>query len=182
MPTSAVAAPPGRRGPLSRAANKGSASHLSWLTDERALDHRPSLGLWLAAIGRDRFEAWIDATILPPCRRNLVEGWTATATSCAPILWRRPLALALPPDKVDPTYSGCCWPMRTSGSRPFRRDLRSMTRAVLQAGVERRSYRRLDPAMQVARCWKRHDRRGGWQAAEDAGRPCAGAQADQDRS
>ena len=63
-------------------------------------------GLWLAALGRDRLDVLIDATILPPLMvETSVEvldrhGDLLRAYTVADGRWR----LALPPDKVDPNY------------------------------------------------------------------------------
>lgn len=65
-----------------------------------------AVGLWLAALGRDRLDAWIDATVLPPLVvETSVEvldrdGDLLRAYTVADGRWR----LALPPDKVDPLY------------------------------------------------------------------------------
>lgn len=65
-----------------------------------------ALGLWLAALGRDRFDAWIDATVLPPLALEMSvevlgrDGDLLRAYTVADGRWR----LALPPDKVDPKY------------------------------------------------------------------------------
>ncbi len=95
-----------------------------------------ALGLWLAALGRDRFDAWIDATILPPLAVEMsVEvldrnGDLLRAYTVADGRWR----LALPPDNVDPLYLRM---LLAYEDRRFRDhsgiDLRSMSRAVLQA-------------------------------------------------
>jgi penicillin-binding protein 1C len=95
-----------------------------------------AVGLWLAALGRDRFDDWIDATILPPL---LVEtsievldrnGDLLRAYTVADGRWR----LALPPDKVDPTYIAMLLAYEDKRFRDHNGvDLRSMTRAVLQA-------------------------------------------------
>jgi penicillin-binding protein 1C len=64
------------------------------------------LVLWLAALGRDRVDAWIDATILPPLMvETSVEVLDRDGTLLRPYTvadgrWR----LALPLDKVDPVY------------------------------------------------------------------------------
>lgn len=95
-----------------------------------------TVSLWLAALGRDRFDVWIDATILPPL---LVEtsievldrnGDLLRAYTVADGRWR----LALPPDKVDPTYIAMLLAYEDKRFRDHNGvDLRSMTRAVLQA-------------------------------------------------
>ncbi len=65
-----------------------------------------ALGLWLAAFGRDRFDVWIDATVLPPLALEMSvevldrKGDLLRAYTVADGRWR----LALPPDKVDPLY------------------------------------------------------------------------------
>lgn len=95
-----------------------------------------AFGLWLAAFGRDRFDVWIDATILPPLAvamsvevldrdGNLLRPYTV-----ADGRWR----LALPPDKVDPDYLAML--LAYEDKRFYDHagvDPRSMTRAVLQA-------------------------------------------------
>jgi penicillin-binding protein 1C len=95
-----------------------------------------TLTLWLAALGRDRFDQWIDATILPPLvvetsievlDRN---GDLLRAYTVADGRWR----LSLPPDKVDPIYLKM---LISYEDKRFRDhpgvDMRSMLRAVLQA-------------------------------------------------
>ncbi|MBY0349617.1 penicillin-binding protein 1C [Tabrizicola sp.] len=65
-----------------------------------------TIGLWLAALGRDRLDIWIEATVLPPLIvETSVEvldrnGDLLRAYTVADGRWR----LALPPDKVDPLY------------------------------------------------------------------------------
>ena len=65
-----------------------------------------ALGLWLAALGRDRFDAWIDATVLPPLAVEMSvevldrDGDLLRAYTVADGRWR----LALPVDRVDPLY------------------------------------------------------------------------------
>lgn len=65
-----------------------------------------ALTLWLAALGRDRFDAWIDATVLPPLAVEMSvevldrDGDLLRAYTVADGRWR----LALPSDKVDPLY------------------------------------------------------------------------------
>ncbi len=65
-----------------------------------------ALTLWLAAFGRDRFDRWIDATVLPPLALEMSvevldrDGDLLRAYTVADGRWR----LALPPDKVDPLY------------------------------------------------------------------------------
>ena len=93
-------------------------------------------GLWLAAFGRDRFDTWIDATVLPPL---LVEtsievldrdGDLLRAYTVADGRWR----LALPPDKVDPLYLQMLLAYEDKRFRDHGGvDPRSMLRAVLQA-------------------------------------------------
>ena len=95
-----------------------------------------ALGLWLAAMGRDRFDAWIDATVLPPLAVEMSvevldrDGDLLRAYTVADGRWR----LALPPDKVDPTYLRM---LLAYEDRRFYQhsgvDPRSMARAVLQA-------------------------------------------------
>ncbi|HOZ31883.1 MAG TPA: penicillin-binding protein 1C, partial [Tabrizicola sp.] len=92
--------------------------------------------LWLAAFGRDRFDQWVDATVLPPLvvetsievlDRN---GDLLRAYTVADGRWR----LALPPDKVDPTYLKMLLAYEDKRFRDHNGvDLRSMSRAVLQA-------------------------------------------------
>jgi penicillin-binding protein 1C len=95
-----------------------------------------ALGLWLAALGRDRFDDWIDTTVLPPLALEMSvevldrEGDLLRAYTVADGRWR----LALPPDKVDPTYLRML--MAYEDKRFYQHvgvDPRSMTRAVLQA-------------------------------------------------
>lgn len=95
-----------------------------------------TFALWLAALGRDRFDAWIDSTVLPPLAVEMsVEvldrgGDLLRAYTVADGRWR----LALPPDKVDPVYLRM---LLTYEDKRFYQhagvDPRSMTRAVLQA-------------------------------------------------
>ncbi len=95
-----------------------------------------ALGLWLGAFGRDHFDRWIDATILPPLLVETSievldrEGDLLRAYTVADGRWR----LALPPDKVDPVYLRM---LNSYEDRRFRDhsgvDPRSMARAVLQA-------------------------------------------------
>ncbi|MBL9075666.1 penicillin-binding protein 1C [Tabrizicola sp.] len=65
-----------------------------------------ALALWLAALGRDRFDQWIDATILPPLALEMSvevldrDGDLLRAYTVADGRWR----LALPVDRVDPLY------------------------------------------------------------------------------
>jgi penicillin-binding protein 1C len=95
-----------------------------------------ALGLWLSAMGRDRFDVWIDATVLPPLAVEMSvevldrDGDLLRAYTVADGRWR----LALPPDKVDPTYLRML--LAYEDKRFYQHsgvDPRSMTRAVLQA-------------------------------------------------
>jgi penicillin-binding protein 1C len=95
-----------------------------------------ALSLWLAALGRDRFDQWIDATILPPLAvETSVEvldrdGTLLRAYTVADGRWR----LALPPDKVDPLYLRMLIAYEDKRFRDHPGvDARSMLRAVLQA-------------------------------------------------
>ena len=95
-----------------------------------------ALGLWLGAVGRDRFDTWIDATILPPLAvETSVEVLDRTDTllrayTVADGRWR----LALPPDKVDPLYLKTLLAYEDKRFRDHPGvDARSMLRAVLQA-------------------------------------------------
>ncbi len=95
-----------------------------------------ALGLWLAALGRDRFDVWIDATVLPPLAVEMSvevldrDGDLLRAYTVADGRWR----LALPPDKVDPLYLRILLAYEDKRFRDHPGvDLRSMTRAVLQA-------------------------------------------------
>jgi penicillin-binding protein 1C len=95
-----------------------------------------AVSLWLVALGRDRFDVWIDATILPPLVvETSIEvldrkGDLLRAYTVADGRWR----LALPPDKVDPTYIAMLLAYEDKRFRDHNGvDLRSMTRAVLQA-------------------------------------------------
>ena len=95
-----------------------------------------ALGLWLGAVGRDRFDSWIDATILPPLAvETSVEVLDRTDTllrayTVADGRWR----LALPPDKVDPLYLKTLLAYEDKRFRDHPGvDARSMLRAVLQA-------------------------------------------------
>ena len=95
-----------------------------------------AVGLWLAALGRDRFDAWIDATALPPLALELSvevldrKGDLLRAYTVADGRWR----LALPPDRVDPLYLRL---LIAYEDRRFRDhsgvDWRSMARALAQA-------------------------------------------------
>jgi penicillin-binding protein 1C len=92
--------------------------------------------LWLAAFGRDRFDDWIDATILPPLAVEMSvevldrDGDLLRAYTVADGRWR----LALPPDKVDPLYVAMLVAYEDKRFRDHAGvDLRSMLRAVLQA-------------------------------------------------
>jgi penicillin-binding protein 1C len=94
------------------------------------------VGLWLGAMGRDRFDAWIDATVLPPLVVETSievldrDGDLLRAYTVADGRWR----LALPPDRVDPVYLRM---LMAYEDKRFREhpgvDARSMVRAVLQA-------------------------------------------------
>jgi penicillin-binding protein 1C len=95
-----------------------------------------ALGLWLGALGRDRFDAWVDATVLPSLAVEMSvevldrDGDLLRAYTVADGRWR----LALPPDKVDPKYLRML--LAYEDKRFYQHagvDLRSMTRAVLQA-------------------------------------------------
>ena len=95
-----------------------------------------ALGLWLAALGRDQFDAWIDATVLPPLAVEMSvevldrDGDLLRAYTVADGRWR----LALPPDKVDPTYLRML--LAYEDKRFYQHagvDPRSLTRAILQA-------------------------------------------------
>lgn len=95
-----------------------------------------ALGLWLAALGRDRFDAWIEETILPPLAVEMSvevldrDGDLLRAYTVADGRWR----LALPPDKVDQGYLRML--LAYEDKRFYQHsgvDPRSMTRAVLQA-------------------------------------------------
>ncbi|MDP3198172.1 penicillin-binding protein 1C [Tabrizicola sp.] len=95
-----------------------------------------TLGLWLSALGRDRFDDWVDATILPPLVvETSVEvldrnGDLLRAYTVADGRWR----LALPPDKVDPKYLRMLLAYEDKRFRDHAGvDTRSMLRAVLQA-------------------------------------------------
>lgn len=95
-----------------------------------------ALGLWLAAFGRDRFDLWIDATVLPPLALETSvevldrDGVLLRAYTVADGRWR----LALPPDKVDPLYLEM---LLAYEDKRFREhsgvDPRSVLRAALQA-------------------------------------------------
>ncbi len=95
-----------------------------------------ALGLWLGALGRDRFDAFIDATVLPPLAVEMSvevldrDGDLLRAYTVADGRWR----LALPPDRVDPLYLRM---LVAYEDRRFRDhggvDLRSLARAVAQA-------------------------------------------------
>ncbi len=112
------------------------------MLDERAVVMRArwflvlAVGLWLAALGRDRFDVWIDATVLPSLvvetsievlDRN---GDLLRAYTVADGRWR----LALPPDKVDPLYLKML--LAYEDKRFYQHagvDPKSVLRAVLQA-------------------------------------------------
>jgi penicillin-binding protein 1C len=93
-------------------------------------------GLWLAAFGRDRFDVWIDATVLPPLSVETSievldrDGDLLRAYTVADGRWR----LALPPDRVDPLYLDMLLAYEDKRFRDHAGvDPRSMVRAVLQA-------------------------------------------------
>lgn len=95
-----------------------------------------ALGLWLAALGRDRFDAWIDATVLPPLAVEMSvevldrDGDLLRAYTVADGRWR----LALPPDNVDPMYLRMLLAYEDKRFRDHSGvDLRSLSRALLQA-------------------------------------------------
>nr|WP_137110834.1 penicillin-binding protein 1C [Rhodobacter sp. SY28-1] len=95
-----------------------------------------AMGLWLAGFGRDRFDVWIDATILPPLAVEMSvevldrDGDLLRAYTVADGRWR----LALPPDNVDPLYLKMLMAYEDKRFRDHAGvDWRSMTRAVLQA-------------------------------------------------
>lgn len=95
-----------------------------------------ALGLWLAALGRDRFDVWIEATILPPLAVEMSievldrDGDLLRAYTVADGRWR----LALPPDKVDPLYLRMLLAYEDKRFRDHSGvDPRSMLRAVVQA-------------------------------------------------
>ncbi len=93
-------------------------------------------GLWLAALGRDGFDTWVDATILPSLRLETSvevldrEGRLLRAYTVSDGRWRLPVDLA----DVDPDYVEM---LLTYEDRRFRDhagvDLRAMARAVAQA-------------------------------------------------
>ena len=92
--------------------------------------------LWLGGYGRDRFDSWIDATILPPLALEMSvevldrDGDLLRAYTVADGRWR----LALPPDKVDPLYLQMLLAYEDKRFRDHSGvDPRSMLRAVLQA-------------------------------------------------
>ena len=95
-----------------------------------------ALTLWLAAFGRDRFDAWIGATVLPPLALEMSvevldrDDDLLRAYTVADGRWR----LALPPDKVDPLYLKM---LMAYEDKRFREhsgvDPRSVIRAALQA-------------------------------------------------
>lgn len=112
------------------------------MLDERALVMRArwllvlAFGLWLGALGRDRFDTWIDDTVLPPVVVETSievldrEGDLLRAYTVADGRWR----LALPPDKVDPVYLRMLMAYEDKRFRDHSGvDMRSMGRAVLQA-------------------------------------------------
>jgi penicillin-binding protein 1C len=92
--------------------------------------------LWLGALGRDRFDVWIDATVLPPLVVETSievldrDGDLLRAYTVADGRWR----LALPPDKVDPLYLKMLLAYEDKRFRDHAGvDPKSMLRAVLQA-------------------------------------------------
>jgi penicillin-binding protein 1C len=95
-----------------------------------------ALTLWLCALGRDRFDAWIDATVLPPLAVEMSvevldrDGDLLRAYTVADGRWR----LALPPDKVDPVYLRMLLAYEDKRFRDHAGvDPKSVLRAVLQA-------------------------------------------------
>ena len=95
-----------------------------------------AVGLWLAALGRDRFDDWIDATVLPPLALEMSvevldrKGDLLRAYTVADGRWR----LALPPDKVDPLYLKMLLAYEDKRFRDHAGvDPRSVLRAALQA-------------------------------------------------
>jgi penicillin-binding protein 1C len=95
-----------------------------------------AIGLWLGALGRDRFDDWIDATVLPPLSVAMSvevldrDGDLLRPYTVADGRWR----LALPPDKVDPVYIRMLLAYEDKRFRDHSGvDPRSMLRAVLQA-------------------------------------------------
>lgn len=93
-------------------------------------------GLWLAALGRDRFDLWIDATLLPSLTvATSVEvsdrnGTLLRAYTVDDGRWR----LALAPDQVDPVYLEMLIAYEDKRFRDHAGvDPRSMLRAVAQA-------------------------------------------------
>jgi penicillin-binding protein 1C len=92
--------------------------------------------LWLAALGRDRLDGWIDATVLPPLAVETSvevrdrEGDLLRAYTVADGRWR----LALPPDRVDPVYVRMLLAYEDKRFRDHPGvDARSLLRAVAQA-------------------------------------------------
>jgi penicillin-binding protein 1C len=93
-------------------------------------------GLWLAATGRDQFDRWVDATVLPSLRVETSvqvldrDGALLRAYTVADGRWR----LAVDLDEVDPRYIDM---LLTYEDRRFYShagvDLRSMARALWQA-------------------------------------------------
>ncbi len=95
-----------------------------------------AISLWLGALGRDRFDAWVAATVLPPLALEMSvevldrDSDLLRAYTVADGRWR----LALPPDKVDPKYLRML--LAYEDKRFYDHagvDPRSLTRAVLQA-------------------------------------------------
>ncbi|WP_333814601.1 penicillin-binding protein 1C [Tabrizicola sp.] len=100
-----------------------------------------AVGLWLAALGRDRFDRWIDATVLPPLALEMSvevldrKGDLLRAYTVADGRWR----LALPPDKVDPLYLKMLLAYEDKRFRDHAGvDPRSVLRAAVQALWNRR--------------------------------------------
>jgi penicillin-binding protein 1C len=94
------------------------------------------LTLWLAALGRDRFDAWVDATVLPPLTVEMSvevldrDGALLRPYTVADGRWR----LALPPDLVDRTYLAMLVAYEDKRFWDHRGvDPRSLIRAALQA-------------------------------------------------
>jgi penicillin-binding protein 1C len=95
-----------------------------------------TLGLWLAALGRDRFDQWIDATVLPPLVVETSievldrDGDLLRAYTVADGRWR----LAVAPDRVDPVYLAMLVAYEDKRFRTHSGvDMRSVVRAVVQA-------------------------------------------------
>jgi penicillin-binding protein 1C len=99
------------------------------------------VGLWLGALARDRFDAWIDATVLPPLAVEMSvevldrDGALLRAYTVADGRWR----LALAPDRVDATYLAMLIAYEDKRFRDHSGvDLWSLVRAALQALWNRR--------------------------------------------